>query len=85
MICKNCGKEIVGKSKNFCSLKCKNHFYYEQNKEKFLEKNKKWAKDNKERKNEQQREKYHSDENFRQKILEKNREYKQKCKEEKGK
>lgn len=86
LCCKNCGKEITGKSKNFCSKTCKNQFYYKENKDRILEKNRNWAKENKVKRAEYKRERYHTDEDFRQKILEARRKYYKKMNlEEKGK
>lgn len=62
-ICIICGKEHNRRSRDFCSRKCRdkwyNAFYYYQNKEEVLEKNRKWAKDNRQRANEIANQSYH--------------------------
>ncbi len=45
-ICIVCGKENYSRSKRFCSEKCHQEWYYNQNKEKILERHRKWNKDN---------------------------------------
>lgn len=73
--CKNCGNEIQGKSKKFCCIECKNQFYYKQNKDPILAKNRKWSSINKEKRARIKRERYANDENYREKLLQQNRKY----------
>ena len=48
--CPICGKSHDRRS-DFCSEKCHQKYYYEKNKEKLLEKHKKWIEENREKHN----------------------------------
>jgi len=49
MKCKYCNKELTGKRRKFCSTKCSDKNYYENNKEKYKKNAKMWGERNKER------------------------------------
>ncbi len=44
--CKICGKDLTGKQRIFCSMKCRQRDYYDKNKDDYTERSKKWAKKN---------------------------------------
>jgi len=59
MKCLKCKKELTGKQRKYCSIKCRREYYfreyYNKNKKVILAKNKKWGEDNPERVKEIQR------------------------------
>ena len=53
--CIVCGCENFSRSKLYCSLKCKNQAYYQENKERLLPNHKEWIKNNSEKNKEASR------------------------------
>lgn len=78
--CVVCGTENFSRSKLYCSKRCKNHDYFQKNKERINEYRKEWAKENRDTVNKHVR-KYV--ENHREQYNEYQREYQRKKKEEK--
>lgn len=70
--CKQCGKSHDRRS-DFCSEKCHQKWYYEQNKEKLLKKHIQWQKDNKEKSNQQSKKWYENNKKYFQEYYKKHK------------